>query len=66
MYNPNHHKVPIIEMYLFHYIYVHFQLECKYTTIKSRHFQPMKMNFELKSNISTRINERQVELLGVN
>ncbi len=44
--------IPITEMYFFHYIYVHFQPKCKYTTIESRHFQLVKMNFELKSNTS--------------
>ncbi len=54
--------IPITKMYLLHCIYVRLQPKCKYTTIKSRHFQPMKMNFELKSNISIEINEGQVEV----
>jgi hypothetical protein len=54
--------IPIIEMYLLHCIYARFQPKCKYTTTKSRHFQPVKMNFELKSNTSTEINEGQVEV----
>ncbi len=44
--------IPIIEMYLLHCIYAHFKPKCKYTTIKSRHFQLVKMNIELKSNTS--------------
>jgi hypothetical protein len=49
--------IPITNMYILHCIYAHLQPKCKYTTTKSRHFQPVKMNFELKSNISIEINE---------
>ncbi len=49
--------IPIIEMYLFHCIYAHLQPKGKYTTIDNRHFQLVNMNFELKSNTSTEINE---------
>jgi hypothetical protein len=49
-------------MYFLNYIYVHLQPKCKYTTTKNRHFQPVKMNFELKSNTSSKINEVQVEV----
>ncbi len=54
--------IPITKMYLLHYIYVHFQPICKYTTTKNRHFQPVRMNFELKSNTSTKINEGQAKV----
>jgi len=54
--------IPIIHMYIFYCIYVHFQPKCKYTTTKSRHFQLVKSYFELKSNISTEINEGQAKV----
>jgi hypothetical protein len=54
--------IPIIKMYLLHCIYVYFQPICKYTTIESKHFQLVKMNFELNSNTSMEINEGQVEI----
>jgi len=54
--------IPIIEMYFLHYIYVHLQPKCKYTTTDNKHFQPMKMKFELKSNTSAKINEEQAEV----
>jgi hypothetical protein len=54
--------IPIIEMYIFYCIYVHFQPKCKYTTTKSRHFQLMKSYLELKSNNSTEINEGQAKV----
>ncbi len=62
MYNPNRHNNPHYKMYFLHYIYVHLQPKCKYTTTKSKHFQPMKMNFELKNNTSTEINEEQAKV----
>jgi hypothetical protein len=49
-------------MYLLHFIYVHRQPKCKYTTIENRYFQLVKMNFELKSSTSTNANEGQVEI----
>ncbi len=54
--------IPIIKMYFLHCIYAHLQPKCKYTTIESRHFQPMEMNLELKNNTSIEINEEQVEV----
>jgi hypothetical protein len=49
-------------MYFLHYIYVHFQPKCKYITTKSKHFQLVNMNFELKNNTSIEIIENQVEV----
>jgi hypothetical protein len=49
-------------MYFLHYIYAHLQPKCKYITTESRHFQPVKMNFELKNNTSIEINEVQAEV----
>jgi hypothetical protein len=54
--------IPIIEMYLFHYIYAHLQPKCKYIITDNKHFQLVNMNFELKSNTSTEISEGQVEI----
>jgi hypothetical protein len=54
--------IPIINMYFLHCIYVHLQPKCKCTTIESRYFQPMEMNFELNSNTSIDINAIQVEV----
>ncbi len=54
--------IPITNMYIFHCIYVHLQPKCKYITIENKHFQPMNMNFELKNNTSTEINEGQAEI----
>jgi hypothetical protein len=49
-------------MYLLHYIYLHFQLKCKYTTKKIRYFQLVKMNYELRSSTSIDINESQAKI----
>jgi hypothetical protein len=54
--------IPIVEMYLLHCIYVHLQPRFKYITTESTHFQLVKMNFELKSNISMEINEGQAKI----
>jgi hypothetical protein len=49
-------------MYFFHYINIHFQPKYKYITIESKHFQLMKLNFELKNNTSVEINEGQASI----
>jgi hypothetical protein len=54
--------IPIINMYIFYCIYAHFQPKCKYTTTKNRHFQLMKLYFELKNKISMEINEGQAKV----
>jgi hypothetical protein len=54
--------IPITKMYFLHYIYLHFQPKCKYTTKKSRYFQLVKMNYELRSSTSTDINEGQAKI----
>jgi len=54
--------IPITKMNLLHYIYLHFQPKCKYTTKKNRYFQLVKMNYELTSNTSTDINEGQSKI----
>ncbi len=54
--------IPITYMYLFHCIYVHLQPKCKYITTKSKHFQLMKMNFELKNNTSIEIIEGRTKV----
>ncbi len=54
--------IPITNMYILHYIYVHLQSKCKYFIIENGYFQPVKMNYKLKNNTSTNINESQVKI----
>jgi hypothetical protein len=54
--------IPITNMNILHYIYVHLQSKCKYFIIDNRYFQPVKMNYKLKSSTSTNINESQAKI----